>query len=80
MNRWDTIHLLATDMVMPEMSGRDLWRQLTDLRPGLKSLFISDYTADAIAHRGVLDEDILFMEKPFPIQILAAKVREALQS
>ena len=51
------IHLLMTDVVMPEMSGRDLWEQLEASQPGLKCLFMSGYTANVIAHHGVLDED-----------------------
>jgi PAS domain S-box-containing protein len=72
------IHLLMTDVVMPEMNGRDLWRDLVALRPGLKCLFVSGYTADAIAHRGVLDDGVNFLHKPFSVHDLAAKLREVL--
>ncbi len=72
------INLLLTDVVMPEMNGRDLAKQLTSLSPDLKAVFMSGYTADVIAHHGVLDNDIIFIEKPFQKKALAAKIREAL--
>ena len=74
------IHLLMTDVVMPEMNGRDLARRLLSLRPRLKCLFMSGYTADVIAHHGVLDEGVHFIQKPFSVEDLAAKVRDALQA
>jgi FixJ family two-component response regulator len=63
---------------MPEMNGLDLSERLTLLKPGLKCLFMSGYTANVIAHRGVLDEGLLFIAKPFSEEALAVKVREAL--
>ena len=72
------IHLLMTDVVMPEMSGRDMWEQLKTLQPSLKSLFMSGYTANVIAHHGVLDEGVHFLQKPFSREALATKIREAL--
>jgi len=73
------IHLLMTDVVMPEMSGRDLQQRLIALRPGLKCLFMSGYTADVIAHQGVLALGVHFLQKPFSIETLATKLREALK-
>jgi two-component system cell cycle sensor histidine kinase/response regulator CckA len=73
------ISLLITDVVMPEMNGRELASQLKTLYPGIKCLFMSGYTADIIAHRGVLDEGVHFIQKPFSTKNLAAKVREALE-
>ncbi len=73
------IHLLMTDVVMPEMNGRDLATQLQQLRPDLKILFVSGYTANVIAHRGVLEEGVHFLHKPFTLKELARKVREALE-
>ncbi|MGD9613008.1 MAG: ATP-binding protein, partial [Kiritimatiellia bacterium] len=72
------IQLLITDVVMPEMNGRDLAQQLAVLHPGIRRLFMSGYTADIIAHHGVLDDDIHFIQKPFTLKELAAKVREVL--
>jgi len=72
------IHILITDVVMPEMNGRDLARNLLSLYPNLKRLFMSGYTANVIAHHGVLDEGIHFIQKPFSMTDLAAKVREVL--
>ena len=73
------IHLLMTDVVMPEMNGRDLARNILSHYPNLKCLFMSGYTANVIAHHGVLDEGVNFIQKPFSKGDLAAKVREALE-
>ncbi len=73
------IHLLITDVVMPEMNGWDLAKRLLSLYPELRSLFMSGYTANVIAQRGVLEEGIHFMQKPFSMSDLAAKVRDALE-
>jgi CheY-like chemotaxis protein len=72
------IQLLITDVVMPEMNGRDLAVRLHSLYPSVKILFMSGYTADVIAHRGVLDENVKFIQKPFSMTDLAIKVGEAL--
>ena len=72
------IHLLVTDVVMPEMNGRDLASKLLACYPNLKSLFMSGYTANVIAHHGVLEEGVQFIQKPFAKQELAKKVREVL--
>lgn len=72
------IRLLITDVVMPEMNGRALSEQVIQINPDLKILFMSGYTANVIAHHGVLDQDVLFIQKPFSIKELAAKVHEAL--
>lgn len=73
------IHLLITDVVMPEMNGRALADRLRAVVPGVRCLFMSGYTANVIAHRGVLDQGVSFLEKPFSRDELAAKVREALE-
>ncbi|MDO8946089.1 MAG: response regulator [Desulfocapsaceae bacterium] len=73
------IRLLITDVVMPEMNGRDLAENLLNLYPELKILFMSGYTADIIAHNGILDERVNFIQKPFSTNDLAIKVREALE-
>ncbi|MCP4576911.1 MAG: PAS domain S-box protein [Deltaproteobacteria bacterium] len=72
------IHLLMTDVVMPEMNGLDLAENLFSLYPKLNCLFMSGYTADVIARHGVLDEGVNFIQKPFSMKDLAFKVREAL--
>ena len=72
------IHLLITDVVMPEMNGRELVDKIVAQRPGLRCMFMSGYTADVIAHQGVLDEGVRFLQKPFSILELARKVRDAL--
>jgi len=72
------IDLLMTDVVMPEMNGRDLARQVLSLYPNIKRLFMSGYTADVIACQGVLEEGLHFIQKPFSKKDLGGKVREAL--
>ena len=72
------IHLVITDVVMPQMNGRQLVDRLTMTRAGLKCLFMSGYTADVIAHRGVLEEGVKFISKPFSLAMLAERVREIL--
>jgi PAS domain S-box-containing protein len=72
------IRLLITDVIMPEMNGRDMAKKIGDIRPGLKCLFISGYTADVIAQKGLLDEGVNFLQKPFSMKSLATKVRMVL--
>jgi two-component system, cell cycle sensor histidine kinase and response regulator CckA len=72
------IHLLMTDVVMPEMNGRELAEHVVAVRHGIKCLFMSGYTSNVITHRGVLDEGVNFIQKPFSMQALAEKVREVL--
>ena len=72
------IHLLMTDIVMPEMNGRDLAKNILSLYPDIKRLFMSGYTADVIAHHGVLEDGVHFIQKPFTINGLVATVRKAL--
>jgi PAS domain S-box-containing protein len=72
------IHLLITDVVMPEMNGRDLAEKLLSLYPEMKGLYMSGYTADVIAHHGILDENVHFIQKPFTLKELADKVRRTL--
>ena len=72
------IDLLMTDVVMPGMNGRDLAEKLGEHYPDIRVLFMSGYTANVIAHRGVLEEGVQFIQKPFNKRDLARKVREAL--
>jgi PAS domain S-box-containing protein len=72
------IHLLLTDVVMPEMGGRELAARLAQLRTEMRVLYMSGYAADAIVHQGVLVEGANFIQKPFAAHALALKVREVL--
>lgn len=74
----EKIQLLVTDVVMPEMNGRELSVKLEAYAPHLKTLFMSGYTANIIAHRGVLDDGVNFISKPFSKKDLAIKIRKAL--
>ena len=72
------IQLLITDVVMPAMSGRELNERLRAHNQDLKCIFMSGYTANVIAHNGVLDEGVNFLQKPFSVRALAEKVRDVL--
>ena len=72
------VQLLITDVVMPEMNGRDLARNLLAQHPGLRRLFMSGHSADVLAHHGVLDEGVHFIQKPFTMRALQEKIAEAL--
>jgi PAS domain S-box-containing protein len=72
------IDVVLTDVVMPGMSGKELRDRLLSLRPGLKVLFTSGYTANVIAHHGILEDGVHFIAKPFGVTELARKLREAL--
>lgn len=75
----EAIHLLVTDVIMPEMSGRELSVRLAQVCPETKVLFMSGYTDDAIVHHGILEEGTNFIQKPFTPNALARKVRDVLQ-
>ncbi|MBT3289813.1 MAG: response regulator, partial [Victivallales bacterium] len=72
------LDLLLTDVIMPDTNGRELYEELVSSRPGLKVLYMSGYTGNVIAHHGVLDAGVDFIQKPFSVQGLAQKVREVL--
>jgi CheY-like chemotaxis protein len=72
------IHLLLTDVVMPKMSGRELAERLMSIRRDTKVLYMSGYTDNAIAHHGILEEGLNYIQKPFTVNALACKVREML--
>jgi len=73
-----TIELLLTDVVMPGMSGRECYDALRDIRPDLKVLYMTGYTEDAIASKGILEYGVQLIQKPFTIEALAGKVRQIL--
>jgi CheY-like chemotaxis protein len=72
------IDLLITDVIMPELNGQQLAEAIRQIRPDIKVLFISGYTADIISHHGVLLPGVNFLEKPFSGRQLGRKVREIL--
>ncbi len=74
------IDLVLTDVIMPGMSGRDLWQELRQSDDSLRCLFMSGHPAEVIAHHGVLDADVQFIQKPFDAGELAVKVREVLDA
>ncbi|MBU8910298.1 MAG: response regulator [Desulfobacterales bacterium] len=73
-----TVHLLITDVIMPKMNGHDMAELLRSTYPDLKCIFMSGYTADVIAHHGVLDKGIRFIQKPFSRRELAEIIRKVL--
>lgn len=75
-----TIDLLLTDVIMPQLNGRDLAQKILVHHPKIKRLFMSGYTSDVIARQGVLNQGIHFLQKPFTIRELGDKVRGALDS
>src|SRR5882762_2543178 len=74
----ERIHLLLTDVVMPGMGGRELANEIKQIHPETRILFMSGYTSNAIVHRGVLDEELSLLTKPFTRSGLTQKVREML--
>lgn len=72
------IDLLLTDVILPGMNGKELRDRVEALRPAVRTLFMSGYTADVIARHGVLDPDVDFIQKPFRMLGLAEKIREVL--
>ena len=76
----EKIHLVITDVVMPGIRGNVLLNRIESERPNIKSLYISGYTDNALAHRGILNSEVAFLQKPFSIENLTHKVRELLDS
>ena len=73
------IHILITDVVMPGMNGRDMADWILSLCPSIKVLFVSGYTADVIAHRGILNKGVNFLQKPFSMKDLAVKIQDVVK-
>ncbi len=73
-----TIHLLLTDVIMPNINGKELYLQVAQLRPGIRVLYMSGYTGEVIAHHGILDDKVRFLQKPFSVHDLTQKVRDIL--
>ena len=78
--RQDRIHLLVSDVAMPEMNGKELARQIQSVRPGLHCLFMSGHGADILAPQGILDPGVHFIQKPFSMAQLADKIRAILDA
>jgi signal transduction histidine kinase len=74
------IDLVLTDVVMPGLNGSQMYEQIATIRPGIRCLFMSGYTADIIAHHGQLKEGCCFLEKPFNLITMARKIREVLDA
>lgn len=76
----ERIHLVLTDVVMPDMNGRELVEQLMKIRPGMKCIFMSGYTADIIEHHVDIEENLLLVQKPLDVKQFSSKLREVLKS
>jgi two-component system, cell cycle sensor histidine kinase and response regulator CckA len=75
-----TVHLLLSDLVLPGIGGRGLAERIGALKPGIKVLYISGYTVDAVHRHGLLESDTAFLHKPFSPRLLAGKVRAVLDT
>jgi CheY-like chemotaxis protein len=75
-----TIHLLLTDVIMPQMNGRELAERLAKVRPEMKVLYMSGYTDRAVINHGILDSGIAYVQKPLVPELLARRVREVLDA
>jgi two-component system, cell cycle sensor histidine kinase and response regulator CckA len=73
------IHLLITDVVMPEMNGKELFEKIAAVKPGLRCLYMSGYTTDVLGKEGVLDEGVHFIQKPFKKNEIAKKISDILK-
>ncbi len=79
-SRPEKIDLLLSDVIMPEMNGRQLYERIQTLRPGLKALFMSGYTENVIGHNGILEDSLPFISKPFTEKDLSRKIRQVLDA
>jgi len=78
--RQTPVDLLITDVIMPELNGKKVSEALTELWPALRTLYVSGYTSNVIAHHGVLDAGVQFLEKPFSRRALLQRVRQVLDA
>lgn len=76
----ERIHLLLTDVVMPNLNGKDLYLKAKEFKQDLKVLYMSGYSDDVISHQGMLEDGTDFIQKPFSVKALCLKIREVLQS
>jgi CheY-like chemotaxis protein len=76
----EPVHLLLTDVIMPGMNGKELYEQAQVIKPSLKALYMSGYATKVLAHRGVLNEGIQYIQKPFTVEDLSTKVRDVLDN
>lgn len=76
----DEIHLLVTDVVMPQMGGVELAKRIQKVRPDVKVLYVSGYTENTVVHHGVQDDNLSFLAKPYTPMALAKRVREVLDT
>ncbi len=74
----EVVDLMLSDVIMPEMNGKKLFETIRQIKPDMKVLFMSGYTSDVIAHQGILEEGIHFIQKPFSIESISRKLREVL--
>ena len=72
------VHLLLTDVVMPGMNGKELFGKISLQCPGIKAIYMSGYTENVIAHSGIMDQGVNFIQKPFSMKSLLVKVRQVL--
>ena len=74
----DSLDLLLTDVIMPDMNGKRLYDEIRKQRPETRVLYMSGYTKNVISHHGVLEEGVAFIPKPFSVQDLCLRVRDVL--
>jgi two-component system cell cycle sensor histidine kinase/response regulator CckA len=72
------IHMLLTDVIMPDMNGKELFERLKPIYPEMKVIYMSGYTGNIIAHHGILEDGVHFIQKPFTMSMLTDKIRNVL--
>jgi CheY-like chemotaxis protein len=76
----DPVHLMITDVIMPDMNGKELYEKISKMYPDIKTLFMSGYPEDVISHHGVLEAELNFIQKPFSLNDFVGKVRDVLDN